>query len=148
MNSFSLSFDDTQFIRDQEGFSATAYPDPISKGEPYTIAWGLTGSWVTPGLTLTEDEAEEKFMDRISSVLESMEPLITVSLRQKQLIALTSFVWNLGIGSFARSTLLKKLNTGDTQGAANGFLPWNMANGHAVAALTNRRERERELFLS
>jgi lysozyme len=59
-----------------------------------------------------------------------------------------SFVYNVGAGNFAKSTLLKKLNNADYQGAANEFLRWNKAGGKVLNGLTRRRDAERSLFLT
>lgn len=47
-------------IADHEGFSSTAYPDPISKGKPYTFGHGLT--------TITESESLQIVQNRITSI--------------------------------------------------------------------------------
>jgi lysozyme len=54
----------------------------------------------------------------------------------------------LGSAALACSTLLKKLNAGDTKGAAEEFLKWDKAGGKVLAGLTKRRKAERALFLS
>jgi lysozyme len=72
---------------------------------------------------------------------------------QKQFNALVSFTYNEGIGALERSTLLQKLNMLDYAGTANQLLLWDKITdpktGKKVVckALTNRRKRERELFL-
>ena len=58
------------------------------------------------------------------------------------------FAYNVGTGALQKSTLIKLLNAGDTQGAADQFLRWNKAGGQVVAGLTRRREAERKLFLT
>ena len=52
------------------------------------------------------------------------------------------------MGSLKSSTLLKKLNAADLDGAANEFLKWNQAKGKVLDGLTERRKSERELFLA
>ena len=61
---------------------------------------------------------------------------------------MVSFVYNLGSGNFSSSTLLKKFNAGDHEGAAKEFLRWNKAGGEVLAGLTTRRQAEMETFLS
>jgi GH24 family phage-related lysozyme (muramidase) len=60
--------------------------------------------------------------------------------------ALTSFTYNLGIGNLKRSTLLRKLNREDYEGAAREFKRWNRAGGKVYRGLTSRRLEEEELF--
>ncbi|NEP37557.1 lysozyme, partial [Moorena sp. SIO3B2] len=74
--------------------------------------------------------------------------LVKVSLTDNQFSALVSFVFNIGPTAFRRSTLLRKLNHGDDQGAANEFLRWNKGGGRVLLGLSKRREAERKLFLS
>lgn len=66
---------------------------------------------------------------------------------QDEFDALVDFAFNLGIGALAGSTLLKKLNAGDIEGAADEFLKWDHAGGKVLAGLTKRRQGERALFL-
>lgn len=77
---------------------------------------------------------------------------MTVELNENQLGALSSIVFNVGTGFIHQSTLIKKLNAGDYQGAANEFLRWNKANvgGRLVplSGLSRRRQAEKELFLT
>jgi lysozyme len=147
MNDLDIDFDATQFIRDREGFRLKAYPDPVSGGKPYTIAWGLTGSWVKPGLVITEKEAETRFMQTIDEFCNQIAPLLTVELTKNQRIAILSFTYNLGIGALKKSTLLKKTNNNDKT-AANEFLKWDYADGRKIPNLTKRRQLEKALFLS
>jgi len=67
-------------------------------------------------------------------------------LTQNQLDALTSFVFNLGEGNFASSTLLKKSNAQDWAGAREEFARWNHAAGKEMPGLTRRRAEEAALF--
>ena len=61
-------------------------------------------------------------------------------------IALLDFIYNLGAGKFRSSTLLKKLNAGDYNGAAAEFDNWDHAGGKVLAGLLKRREAETKLF--
>ena len=74
-----------------------------------------------------------------------------VVITPRQRAALVSITFNIGSGGFRRSTLLRRLNAGNYEGAADAFLMWNKitVNGRKVVSLglSNRRERERALFL-
>jgi lysozyme len=61
---------------------------------------------------------------------------------------LVSFAYNVGAGNLKASTLLKKLNAGDTAGAAQEFQRWNKAAGKVLPGLTRRRACEALLFQS
>ena len=73
---------------------------------------------------------------------------------QNERDALASFIFNLGAGAFESSTLLKKINEGDKQGAANEFLKWDKFRNpvtkklETLTGLTKRRVAEKSLFES
>ena len=71
-----------------------------------------------------------------------------VKLNQNQFDALVSFSYNLGLGSLQNSTLLRLLNAGNFQAAADQFPRWDRAGGKEVAGLLARRNAERALFLT
>ena len=70
-----------------------------------------------------------------------------VEVNQNQFDAMTSLAYNIGVGAFSNSTLLKKVNAKDFTGAGNEFLKWDKSNGKPLLGLTRRRQREKELFL-
>jgi lysozyme len=74
--------------------------------------------------------------------------LVKVELTQDQFDALVSLVFNIGGGNFERSTLLKKINARNFDGAADEFPRWNRAAGKVMAGLTKRRHAEQSLFQS
>ena len=76
-----------------------------------------------------------------------MRGAVLVPLNDNQLAACTSLAYNIGLAAFRGSTLLRKLNDGDYQGAADQFPVWNKAGGRVVQGLVNRRAAERDLFL-
>lgn len=77
-----------------------------------------------------------------------MRKLLNQPATQSQFDALVSFAFNLGVGNLKKSTLLKKFNAGDIQGAVLQFKSWNKAGGKVLAGLTRRRDAEMKLFLS
>jgi lysozyme len=72
---------------------------------------------------------------------------VKVPLTQNEFDALVSFIFNVGAGAFAGSTLLKRLNAGDHHGAADELLKWNRSAGRVLPGLDRRRHEERALFL-
>lgn len=79
---------------------------------------------------------------------QAIEGLVKVPLAQGQFDALVDFVFNLGSGRFASSTLLKCLNAGKYDEAARELLCWDHAGGKKLPALTARREAEAGLWRS
>lgn len=133
-------------IKHFEGCSLEAYADPATGAEPWTIGYGHTGPEVHPGMTITQDEADALLREDAEKVAKQIAPMVHVPLSQEEFDALVCFVFNVGIGNFAKSTLLKKLNAGDYEGAADELPKWNKAAGKVMAGLTRRRNAERELF--
>ncbi|EPH0070380.1 lysozyme, partial [Acinetobacter baumannii] len=105
------------------------------------------GVRVKKGDTCTEQQAETYLKNDLTKFEVVINKLVKVSLTQNQFDALASFTYNLGETNLANSTLLKKLNKGDYQGAADQFLVWNKAGGKVMKGLVRRREAERALFL-
>lgn len=68
-------------------------------------------------------------------------------LAQHEFDALASFIFNVGLGAFERSTLFGRLKAGDKMGAASQFARWVYANGQSLPGLVKRRAAERALFL-
>jgi lysozyme len=136
---------------DQDGLSLTeqfegcrleAYQDQVGV---WTIGYGHTKG-VHAGMTCTLEEAQQFLCDDVAEAVAAVNHLVTIQLSQGEFDALVDFTFNLGIGNFASSTLLKKLNAGDIEGAADEFLKWDVAGGQHVAGLLKRRQAERALF--
>ena len=134
-------------IKEFEGCKLEAYPDPATGGEPITIGYGHTGG-VKLGEVITQEQADEYLISDVKRFADAVNQMVTVPITQSEFDALCSFAFNLGIGNLRNSTLLRKLNSGNKDSAANQFLVWNMAGGRVMAGLTRRREAERTLFLS
>ncbi len=87
-------------------------------------------------------------MDKRIVQLQNSLGLVYVNLNANQIDALISFVYNLGIGNFNKSTLKKLIVQGKLVEAADELLRWNKAGKKVLAGLTARREEERALFLN
>jgi len=138
-----VSKEGISLIKQYEGFRSEAYKCPAGV---WTIGYGTTKG-VKQGDTITSEQAEKRLEDYLN---QNVEPVIdknvTVSLTQNQYDALGSFIYNLGETNFKNSTLLKKLNSGDYDGAAKEFPRWNKAAGKTLEGLTKRRAQEYKLF--
>jgi lysozyme len=135
------------FIKTFEGLRLRAYPDPGSGRAPWTIGYGTTRG-IRPGMVITKAQAEEMLRRDLREIEQGVNDLIKVEIIQTMFDALVSFAYNVGVGNLRRSTLLKNLNQGDIQGAAEQLLRWNRARGRVLPGLTRRRVAERDLFLS
>ena len=136
-------------IREFEGLRLKAYLCPAGK---LTIGYGHTGSDVFAGKVISVVEAEELLEHDVADFVPKVLALVHVPITQGMLDALVSFVYNLGATKLGSSTLLKRLNSGDFDGAAVQFLAWTkaMVKGKFVAlpGLIKRRKAEMRVFLS
>jgi lysozyme len=126
-----------------EGCRLTAYQDEVGV---WTIGYGHTGADVTPGLTITQVQAQQLLQKDIAGSAACVNTAVTVPLDQDEFDALVDFVFNLGQGAFENSTMLKYLNLGELTAAAGEFDKWDHAGGMVVAGLLRRREAEEAMF--
>lgn len=117
----------------------------------WTIGWGFTqwdGKPVTGSTApITQAQADERLTTELTNVASQVACVTKGPLSDYETAALISFVYNLGIGKLATSTLLKKLNAGDRQEAADEFPKWVYAGGRVLNGLVRRRAAERAMFL-
>jgi lysozyme len=133
----------TALIQSFESLALTAYPD--GGGVP-TIGWGHTAG-VSLGDTCTPAQADAWFVTDTGAACKVVNSNVDVAMTQNQFDALVSFTFNVGGGNFHGSTLLRKFNQGDADGAADEFLRWVYVAGQESDGLMRRREAERALFL-
>ena len=142
-----LSRQGLALIKSFEGFRAKAYICPAGV---LTIGYGSTGPHVRPGLVVTEVEATA-LLAKDAARFEKAVNTLGVKLTQNQFDALVSLAFNIGVGNFNSSTLVRKLKAGDVSGAAAQFAVWNKARVKgvltALPGLTKRRAAEAALFV-
>lgn len=140
-----------ELVKKYEGCRLQAYKCPAGV---WTIGYGHTKD-VRQGMQITEDEAERLLVSDLQLFGGDVRKLVKVPISQNQFDALVSFAFNVGsdidsdtiADGLGDSTLLKKFNAGDVDGAAKEFLKWNKAGGKVLAGLTKRRQAEHDLFL-
>jgi lysozyme len=131
-----------EFVTKEEGFRSKAYAD--SKG---LMTIGV-GHLIKPeesnlkDITLTTEQVEDLLRNDLKWCDEAVNQSIKVPLTQNQYDALYSLCFNIGATHFKESTVVRKINQGDLNGAADAFLMWNKP-----PELEGRRKRERALFL-
>lgn len=134
-------------IKEFEGCKLTAYPDPGSGGDPWTIGWGATGEGIHKGVTWTQAQADTRLMADVTKFSNTVNGLIgDGATTDEQRAAMISLAYNIGKGNFTSSTLLRKHKAGDYAGAAAEFSRWNKAAGKVMAGLTRRRAAEAALY--
>ena len=145
----SVSNKGVDLICEFEGEQLIAYDDGVGI---WTIGFGTIkypdGVRVKKGDTCTLEQAKEYMRHDLIEFEHTVNISVKVPLNQNQFDALVSLAYNIGSNAFKSSTLVKKLNTGDYQGAADQFNVWVNAGGKRMQGLVNRRDREKLLFLS
>lgn len=136
-----------ELIKSFEGLRLDAYPDPATGGEPWTIGYGSTRD-VVPGMTITQEEADERLRADVATFEECVERAVGQHVNENEFAACVSLAFNIGCTNFRTSTLANLLRQGRNEEAAHQFVRWNRAAGKVMAGLTRRREAERDLFLS
>ena len=136
-------------IKRYEGYSDTAYVCPAGI---MTIGYGTTrinGNAIKKGMKCTREQAQTWLESDVNNFLTSASRLISeeVELNQNQVDSIASFVYNIGIGNFKKSTLLQHLNDGFFVLAAAEFARWNKGGGKVLKGLVERRAEEAELFM-
>jgi lysozyme len=132
-------------IEQSEGIRYTAYLDT---GGVWTIGVGHTGPEVIKGLRATDEQVRAWLEEDVLEAEDAVNRLVKVELTQNQFDMLVSFVFNVGEGQFKRSTMLRLLNQGDYEGAANELPKWKFDNGKMIQGLLNRRLEEQKIFLA
>lgn len=122
-----------------------AYLDTLAKPPVWTLYCGLTRG-ITEGMTCTEEEGQKLFRKELNIYEDAIERLVTVPLNQNMFDALTSFVYNCGVGALQSSTLLKLLNQGKYEQVPAQLMRWVNAGGKRYEGLVRRRKAEGALF--
>ena len=129
-------------LKQFEALRLTAYQDV--KGV-WTIGWGHTGG-VKAGDTCTREQAE-KWLKQDVATAENAVNSQDLKINQNQFDALVCFTYNVGVGNFKSSTLLKKIKTNpDDPTIAAEFARWKYSGGVVVNGLINRRAVESNLY--
>lgn len=135
--------------KEPSGAIIIGYGHKVVAGDP--VEWSDT-SRSTTMTPLTAAQGEALFLNDLVNHVVEINTNVKVPLNQNQYDALAMLVYNIGIGAFKTSTLLKRLNEKDYAGAAEQFLVWNKSldalnNLIVNPVLTERRVGERALFL-
>ena len=131
-------------IKKHEGFRSKAYR---CSANVLTIGYGHTLN-VKSTDVITLDEAES-FLRQDVEFAEKEVNRHNLNINQNQFDALVSFVFNLGVGSFSRSTLLRKIKSNPNDPAIRKeFEKWVYAGGKVLNGLVRRRKEEAELYFT
>lgn len=141
-----------KLICDFEQFMSKPYLCPAKIP---TIGYGSTfyenGTKVTlKDAPITKERAISLMKYTVSSIVSPcIKKYVKSNLNQDQYDSLCSFIYNVGIGNFSASTLLKKINLNRFDPSIqNEFMKWVHADGKVSNGLVNRRIKEGNLYFS
>lgn len=135
----------TTAVGNYESFSEVPYH--ATKDETFlTIGYGSTkhpdGSSIKANERISREEASKYMKDELEQYKKFMLKCIKVPLLQQEFDAYASLTYNIGPTNFCGSTLVKKLNAYDYQGACQQILRWDKQKGKVLRGLTIRRNEE------
>lgn len=135
------------FIKRWEGVRLKAYR---CSANVLTVGVGHTAAMGDPipfeGMTISAEEADIILARDLAAIEQQVQSAIKVNVNQRQFDTLVSFVFNVGIAAFRKSTLLKKLNASQYSEVPSELLKWNRVKGKVVDGLTNRRKAEADFW--
>ncbi|MDI6634350.1 lysozyme [Pantoea dispersa] len=138
----------TVFLGGKDGVEGRVYEPYKDVAGVWTVCDGHTGTDIIKGKKYTDRECDRLLMQDLQPVKKVVDGLVKVQLNEYQRAALYSFTYNVGTSAFSKSTLLKRLNSGDQAGACEEMRRWVYAGGMKWKGLQNRRDMERSLCLA
>ena len=139
-----MSDEGRELLMHREGVRLKAYLDTK---DIWTIGVGHTSAAgppdVSQGMEITEEQCDEIFARDLAKYDEAVNDAVEVALEQHEFDALVSLCYNIGPSGFAGSTVVKKLNAGDKQGAGVAFMMWDKP-----PEIIGRRRTEMKQFLT
>ncbi|WP_312158100.1 MULTISPECIES: lysozyme [Pantoea] len=138
----------TVFLGGKDGVEGRVYEPYKDVAGVWTVCDGHTGTDIIKGKKYTDRECDRLLWNDLQPVKKTVDSLVKVPLNEYQRAALYSFTYNVGSGAFSKSTLLKKLNAGDQDGACEELRRWVYAGGMKFRGLMNRRDMERSMCLA
>ncbi|MBL8584943.1 MAG: lysozyme [Rhizobiaceae bacterium] len=127
-----------ELLKAREGCRLKPYRDSVGV---WTDGWGNTHGVIPNGPPITQEKADADLVRHLEDFERAVNQSVKVDLEQHQFDALVSFAYNVGVGAFQSSTMLKLINAGDFDGAAHQFNRWRIP-----PEITSRRHAERKQF--
>jgi lysozyme len=122
-------------IYDDQGHPAIGYGQRLSQKEVEKYKDGIS-----------EEEAVQLLKDHLSALENTISRMLKVQLNENQFDALMSFAYNVGVGSFMSSTLLKYVNASKFDKVPEEFMKWTKSGGKELPGLVERRKAEAALW--
>ncbi len=138
-----ISQDGLKALAGREGIKTLAYKDSVGV---WTIGVGHTAAAGPPapeaGMEISHEAALDLFKTDLRQYVAEVNRAVKVDCKQNQFDAMVSLCFNIGVGGFAGSSVVRDLNEGDLNRAAQAFLLWDHPE-----ELLGRRRAEAAQFL-
>lgn len=131
-------------VGSHEGLRLKAYRDIVGVS---TVCYGETRG-VRMGQSYTKPQCDAMLIKALDEFADGVERCAKQPMGDRQYVAHLSLAYNIGLGAYCKSTVVRLHNAGDRRGSCRAFDMWNKAGGRVVAGLTRRRAEERELCLA
>lgn len=138
----------TVFLGGKDGVEDRVYEPYKEVAGVWTVCDGHTGTDIIKGKKYTDRECDRLMWNDLQPVKKAVDGRVKIPLDEYQRAALYSFTYNADTSAFAKSTLLKRLNAGDVNGACEEFRRWIYAGGQKWCGLMNRGDMERTMCLA
>ena len=135
-----------QVYKDSAGLPTIGVGHLITKAEQASGTITINGVPVQYAGGLTDQQVLDLLAQDVRPAENAVNGGVTVPLNQDQFDALVSFTFNVGVGAFQSSTLLKLLNQQQYDDVPAQLLRWTRAGGQVVQGLVNRRNNEIKLW--
>ena len=122
-----------------ESYRGTAYLP--TKDDVPTLGFGVTEG-VKMGDKTTPERALAQLLVSVEEHADGIRQCIKVPLHQHEFDSMVSLSYNIGVGAFCKSTLVRKLNAGDYTGACEQIKRWDKQAGKVLPGLVKRRQAE------
>ena len=133
-------------IKEFEGLELMPYRCPAGV---LTVGYGTTGQGVIEGVSWTKEACEERMrvdVGRFVNGTLELCPILGEPGNDNKLCAISDFSYNLGLGALSSSTLRKRINSQDWEGAKTELVKWTRGGGKILPGLVRRRIAECKLL--
>lgn len=127
-----------------EGCRLKAYLCPAGV---WTIGWGATGPGIGPGVEWSQDQADARLDgDALKYWRIALKASPGLALHPEIHEAIADFCYNLGGTKYRSSTLKRRIDAEDWEGACEEILKWVYGGGKKLPGLVKRRVAERAVI--
>lgn len=134
-----------ELIKSFEGCRYKAYRCPAGI---WTCGYGATGPDVTETTEWTPEQATARLKRDVDRFATGLARMLKGNTTQNEFSAMVCLAYNIGLGAFAKSSILRNHVVGDKKAAAQAFLLYTKAAGRQLPGLVRRREAEKALYQS